>query len=103
MGELSLLNPVGQVLDLAVVMGDPVILRFVEAAVGDEGTDGLQFTGIEPDAVITANVDHDPRDFLKVFFHHRSAAADTWEIAGFGLQGGALVTFGYNQYRIKYE
>ena len=60
LGKLDLLNPVGKILDVVIVMSNPVILRFVKAAVGDERTDGFHLTGVEPDTVITADIDYYP-------------------------------------------
>ena len=94
LGELNFLNSVGQILDSAVVVGNPMILGSVEAAVSYEGTNGFHLAGIKPDAVIAADINHYPRDLLEILFRHRGTATDAGQIGGFGLQGGAMVTSG---------
>lgn len=78
--ELVLVRSMRNLFDRHTVPGDLAVTGLIETAVGDEVLDLLEFSGVEPDAVLATAVNDDARYLAEVLSVHELAAPDTGDV-----------------------
>ena len=96
LGELHTAEGVGEGFYFFRICRDVFILVFFEPARCDETSDLLQFSGIEPDPVMTANVDENAGDRLEILPGHQVITQGAVEITTI-LRKGLLAVFSGNR------